>query len=145
MYEFESPYAEDLNYWKTSKLAPGAWLDKTEKLIEGFGGLVQVSARGRNEGQVAFLIEFSFPPHRFKLIWPVLESKNGDQHAAERQAATMTYHDVKSRSLRLAIHGPRLAFFEFLMLPSGYTVGQLEIPELVAHLPEALQSKQLRP
>ena len=91
---------------------------------------------------VAFLTGIR-TPHRFKLIWPVLESKYGDQLPAERQAATMMYHDVKSRGLRLAIHGPRLAFFEFLMLPSGYTVGQLEVPELVAHLPEALQPKLL--
>ena len=92
--------------------------------------------------KVAFLTGIC-TPHRFKLIWPVLESKYGDQLPAERQAATMMYHDIKSRGLRLAIHGPRLAFFEFLMLPSGYTVGQLEVPELVAHLPEALQPKLL--
>lgn len=132
------PYAEDLNYWKTSKHSPGHWLDKAADFLTECGAEVRTTAKGMNDGQAAYLLEFSVKGDSFRIVWPVLESMRGDVKAAERQAATMLYHDVKSRAIRLAIGGARMAYFEFLMLPDGRTFGQLaseHITDAVALLP----------
>lgn len=132
------PDAEDLNYWKTSKSQPGTWLDRTESIIEELGGTVQMRAKGQQHGREAYLLEFRFGEHRFRAVWPVLPTRTDSEKAARRQAATMMYHDCKARALRCKIHGPRIAFFEFLMLPDGRTAGQLTAPELLEHTPQAL-------
>jgi len=119
------PYAEDLNYWKTSKQSPGHFLEKASEFLIANGAEVRTTAKGTNNGQAAYLIEFAVDGDRFRIVWPVLESSAGNVKAAERQAATMLYYDVKSRAIRLAIGGARTAYFEFLMLPDGRTMGEL--------------------
>ena len=124
----DQSFAEKLNYWKTSNTSPDTWLDKAEELIEKYGGEVVSRAIGRQNGQEAILMEFRFGDLPFRVIWPALESayifnsRNPEKkfrNAARRQAATMLYHDIKSRGIRHAISGPRAAFFEFLVLPDG--------------------------
>lgn len=132
------PNAEDLNYWKTSKSQPGTWLDRTESVIEDLGGEVQMRARGKKDGREAYLLQFTFGPDQFRIVWPVLPTRTNSQKAAERQAATMMYHDCKARALRCKIHGPKIAFFEYLMLGDGRTAGQLSAPELAEHTPKPL-------
>ena len=123
------PYAEDFNYWKTSKSPAASWMEKTEKLIIDGGGIVTIQAKGMQDGNTAFLMEFSFGDDRFRAVWPVLPSDNNQ--AAERQAATALYHDVKVRVLRIKIFGARSAFFNFLMIPDGRTMDQLSSSEIV--------------
>lgn len=132
------PMAETLNYWKTGKSSAKSWLDKTEALIEQFGGEVSVVAKGKEGGQIAYLIDFTFPPDRFRLIWPVLPTRGGDIAAAERQAATMLHHDVKARAMRVAVMGVRAAFIDALLLDSGQTVSQTASVQLQSALPQAL-------
>ena len=124
------PYAEEMNYWKSSKQPPGYWLDKAADFLTDNGAEVRTTAKGSGNGCVAYLIEFSVDGDAFRIVWPVLESKSGDVKAAERQAATMLFHDVKNRAIRLAIGGARTAFFEFLMLPNGRSVGELSSNEI---------------
>lgn len=135
------PYAEDMPYWKSSQSSPDKWMDKAEAVIEKLGGTVSMRAQGKQDGRKAYLIDFEFLPDRFRAIWPVLpvkaESKT-NVNAADRQAATMMYHDVKARSLRANIFGPRTAFFEFLILPDGRTAGQLTNQQLISYTPAAL-------
>ena len=50
----------------------------------------------------------------------------------------MLYHEVKSRSLRLGLFGPRAAYFDFFLLADGRTVGELSTPELTAYAPRLL-------
>lgn len=138
------PFAEEINYYKTSEASPGSWLEKTEILIEKLGGHVSMVGKGRDEdGRTAFAMEFSFPPDRFRAIYPVLPSKwedptSVDLRAAERQAATLLFHDVKARCLRSKIFGPRSAFFEFLLLSDGRSVAHLANEELIEYTPKQL-------
>lgn len=127
--------AEQLPYWKTSKSDAGAWLRKAEAEVERYGGTVTLQAKGRDGDRAAFLLDFQFDagdgsPVRFRAIWPITQPKGDDQAAAERQAATMLFHDVKSRALRVELFGFRQAFFDFLLLPDGRTAGQLAAPDL---------------
>lgn len=135
------PYAEDMPYWKSGQSQPDTWLDKAEAIIEKLGGEVSMRAQGKQDGRKAYLLDFEFQPNRFRAIWPVLPTKNdkgASIKAAERQAATMLYHDVKARSLRANIFGPRTAFFEFLVLGDGRTAGQLTNQQLISLTPKAL-------
>ncbi len=137
------PYAEKVNYWKTSKSTPDVWLDRAQEIIEKLGGVVTVRALGMTLGRKAFLIEFAFTEDRFRALWPVLPTEheyNDNDKAAKRQAATLLYHDVKSRSLRCAIFGARNAFFDFLLLEDGRTPVQLSSPELIDRMPKFLEA-----
>lgn len=118
------PYGEDMNYWKTSKMIPGVLLEKAGEFLEKHGATVRATAKASECKQTVYLIDFEFKPDRFRCIWPVLPTKTGDKTAAERQAATMLFHDIKSRGIRLALHGPRTAFVDYLMLPNGRTAAQ---------------------
>lgn len=134
------PCAEDINYWKTSKTTPDSWMDKTEAIIEKLGGEVLVRARGKSQGRKAFLLEFTFGEDKFRAVWPVLPSDTGNDYAAERQAATLLFYDVKSRSLKFHIFGPRTAFFDFYMIDNGRTIGQLSNPDIMNYMPKMLPS-----
>ena len=55
------------------------------------------------------------------------------------QAATFLYHDVKARCMVVKIKGPRVAFFEYLLLPNGQPAGTLAAtPQMLASLPKML-------
>ena len=134
------PNAEDINYFKTSKISPDSWVDNAATLIENLGGKVYTHAFGVNErGASAYMVLFVIGGDEFKLVWPVLPCKAGNEVAAKRQAATLLYHDVKARCLTALIKGPREAFFNYLLLPDGRTAAEASIPELMDAIPSILR------
>jgi len=139
------PYAEDLNYWKSGTSAPDKWIEDAMRLIENLGGTVLSQAFGaERSGRAAYMINFVIGGEEFRLVWPVLPTKNGklaDSLPAKRQAATMLYHDVKTKCLKAAIFGARTAFFEYLVLPDGRMASQVSNPELSHISPTFLLGK----
>jgi hypothetical protein len=133
-------YAEDVgHYWRTGTSSPDTWIDKARREIAAANGEVLGEAFGRDEmGRAAFLLEFSFDGERFRIVWPVLESRTGNEKAARIQAATFLYHDVKARCMAAKVLGKRAAFFNYLLLPDGRTAAQLAAPELVNLYPKML-------
>ena len=131
-------YAEDVNYWKTSKSSPDTWIDRTKRQIERLGGQVLLEGFGSEPitGRAAFMLTFVVNNDRFKIVWPVLPSKGGNEKATRVQAATMLYHDIKAKCISAAVLGTRAAFFSFLMLPDGRTTAEMSTPELVQAIPE---------
>jgi len=130
-------YAEDLNYWQSSKADPDSWIDRTVKLVAGFSGKVLATGFGSEPGtgRAAYMLEFEIAADRFKVIWPVLKSRGGNDRAARIQATTMLYHDIKESLIKLSVFGARAAFAAYLLLPDGRTVGQATNAELVQALP----------
>ena len=124
---------ENLPYWKTSKSSPDTWIERTVKLILDFNGELINQAQGMDyrSGSAAFLIIFKLQGDTFKIVFPVLEpKKQSDMRAAKVQAATILYHDVKSRLISAEILGARNVFFGNLLLKNGVTAAELENPEL---------------
>ena len=140
----ELPYAETLNYWKTGKSSPDAWIEKARRQIEKLGGVVTGEAFGRDgNGRAAYMLSFEIGGDAFRVVWPVLPVKNPrDERAARVQAATMLYHDVKARCLAAAVLGARTAFFAYLMLPDGRQAAEVGIPELARLSPLRLAAPQ---
>ena len=136
------PYADDLNYWKTSKASSEHWIQRTIKQIEKLEGSIIGHAFAQMGENAAFTIEFKIQGNSFKLIWPVLPTRNGSETAAKIQAATMLYHDTKAKCLKSLIFGPRTAFFEYLLLPDGRQMSQASDSEFNDILPEIF--KQLK-
>lgn len=133
----EGPYAEEVNYWRTSRSAPDTWMTRAKREIAKAGGQVLGDATGTDAttGRTAFMLAFAFGADRFKVVWPTLVSKAGDERAARIQAATMLYRDVKARCVSAKVMGVRAAFFSYFMLPGGRTTSQVAVPELVEVLP----------
>ena len=132
-------YAEDVNYWKTGTTAPDTWIDNAKKEIRAAGGKTLGEAFGSDDqGRAAYMLEFSFGGERFRAVWPVLRSRAGNVKAARIQAATMLYHDIKAKCVSAKVHGPRAAFFQYLMLPDGRTAAQVAAPELTTTYPKML-------
>lgn len=133
-------YAEDVgNYWKTSTVAPDTWIEKTKAEIKAAGGRVIRDAFGDEEGRAAYMIEFTFGADAFRAVWPVLPTrKPTDVRAARIQAATMLYHDTKSKCVSAKVHGLRAAFFQYAVLPDGRTAAQVAAPELTLAYPKLL-------
>lgn len=132
------PHAEDINYWKSGQSSPDTWMEKTTKLIENFGGIVLGDGYISQQERKAFLLEFQIKEDTFKILWPVLPSKGGNQKAARIQAATMIHHDVKARLISAAVLGARTAMLNYLVLPDGRTAGQATTKELASSLPPML-------
>lgn len=133
----ELPIAKELPYWKTGRSSPEEWVRKACSEIERAGGSIDLCLPSAYQaGRMAHVIGFSVNGDTFKLIWPVLAHDPDDALAALRQAATMLYHDVKSRCVASRVFGARWAFQAELCLPNGKTVGQLSTPELVEALPK---------
>lgn len=133
----ELPQAKSLPYWKTSRSSPEDWVRKACAEIERAGGEIELCLPSAYQaGRMAHVIGFRVNGNAFKLIWPVLAHDSEDSVAALRQAATMLYHDVKSRCLLARVFGARWAFHAELILPSGRTAGQLTTPELLEQLPQ---------
>jgi hypothetical protein len=132
-------YAEEVNFWQTSQSSPDKWLERTKRQIEELGGKVLAEGFGSNdEGKAAYMIGFEIEGDKFKIIWPVLPSKNKETIAARRQAATMLYHYIKSVCLYAVIVGARTAFFSHYLLPDGRTAGQIADNELLEAVPKML-------
>lgn len=139
------PYAEEVNYWQTSKSSSDSWMEKTKQLILGLGGKILMEGFGSEpvSGRSAFMLAFEIKGDHFKIIWPVLPSKRKDDKAARIQAATMMYHDTKAKCLSAVVLGTRAAFFSYLMLPDGRTAVYASIPELASGIPAMFKSPQL--
>ena len=131
------PHAEDVNYWKTGRSAPDAWLDRAKKEIEKAGGhhLGEGFGSDAATGRSAYMIAFELEGDQFKIVWPVLPSRGENERAARVQAATMLYHDVKARCVSAKVRGARAAFFSYLLLPDGRTAAGASVPELVDVVP----------
>lgn len=138
------PFGEDLPYWKTGRSSFDSWLEKAERFLVDSGGQLLRQATGRERGAEAMMMEFELDDDLFRVVWPVLPSKKDDRGAARRQAATMLFHDIKSRGVRHRIFGARVAFFEFLVLPSGATAQEVGAETVVEALPKLLRSGDLR-
>jgi len=103
------PYAEDCNYWNTSRSAPDTRMEKIIRLIVQFGGTVLTSGFGNEHSpnRAAYMIRFSMEGEMFRIVWPVLTSEKGNTFAARRQATTMLYHDVKAKCVSAQVLGAR--------------------------------------
>jgi len=120
------PMAESMPYWKTSKSGVESWLDKTEKMILDCDGVVHTRINGKFGEIEAIMIGFKIGEDDFKLIWPALQTKTDkDRPSAARQAATMVYHDTKARINKIKIFGPKIAFFDYLVLENGKSVSEM--------------------
>jgi hypothetical protein len=131
-------YAEDVNYWKTSKSNADTWMERAKKEIRAIDGSILSEAYGSDGGRAAFMLAFELHDDQYKILWPVLQSRKGDLSAAKVQAATMLYYDVKNRCVSMKVLGARAAFFGFLLLPDGRTVAQVGTQELAAMVPNML-------
>lgn len=133
------PYAEEVNYWKTSKSDPDSWIEKTKRQIEALGAVTKAQGFGHADGKMAYMLGFEIGGDKFKVIWPVLPQKYLDgERAAKVQAATMLYHYVKSVCLFAVVVGPKTAFFSHYMLPDGRMASEVASNELTAMTPQLL-------
>jgi hypothetical protein len=136
------PYGESVNYWKTSRTSPDTWLERARKEITNIGGQVLTEAFGSEPttGRAAFMLTFVIKEDHYKVVWPVLPTKNkGEEKAARIQAATFLYHDIKAKCLSAAILGARTSFFSYLMLLNGKTAADIADDEIMHALPELLR------
>lgn len=140
------PYGEDVNYWQTGQSSPDKWTEKTKKQIQTLGGQVLMEGFGSEPttGRSAYMMAFEIEGDQFKVIWPVLPSKKGNEIAARRQAATMLYHDIKAKCLSAVVLGARAAFFSYLLLPDGRTTSEASLPELMKDIPDLFLANQLK-
>ncbi len=134
--EMTSEPGNKLPYWKTGRSSPDEWLRKAIREIEKVGGEVNESGIIRQGCSEVVLLGFTLDDDRFRLFCPVLVHETDDNLAAVRQAATMLYHDVKSRCVSAMVKGARWAFHAELILPNGMTAGSLTDKELMQRLPE---------
>ena len=137
------PFAEKLNYWKTSSSSPDIWIERASKQIEKLGGIVYGHAFGKmpETGSSAYMLTFEIEGERYRIVWPVLPTKSKAKDvdkAAKRQAATFLYHDVKARCLSATVLGSRAAFFSYLLLPDGGTAAEHSIEQIDGFLPKLL-------
>lgn len=66
------PCAEDVNYWRTGRSSPDAWLDKVCRLIDEVGGIIHGRVMGYVNGRSAIQIAFEIEGEPYQLVWPVL-------------------------------------------------------------------------
>jgi hypothetical protein len=134
------PYAEDVNYWRTGQSSPDTWLDHAKAEIAGAGGTVTGEAYVAEaaSGRQAYMLAFMLDGERYKVQWPVLPTKSGNERTARIQAATMLYHDVKARCVSAKVLGARTAFLGYLMLPDDRTAAEVATPALASSLPPLL-------
>lgn len=133
------PYAEDLNYWKTGQSSPDTWVERARAEIRTAGGKPGADMIARDgQGKAAVYLDFELQGERYRVVWPVLLSKTGNERAAKIQAATMLYHDIKARCVAAKVLGARAAFLTFLLLPDGRTAAEAATPELQSRYPRLL-------
>lgn len=120
-------YAEDVPYFQTSKRSSDTWLAMCKKEIQSVGGKVMGEMFGYDHatGRSSFLLQFQIVEDQFKLVWPVLPSRKGNDGAAKIQAATALYHDVKARVVSAKFLGIKGAFFNYYVLPNGQTASEV--------------------
>ncbi len=137
---FNLPFGEEVSYWKTGQSDADTWIAKAKKKIEEVGGEVEAEGFGSDakSGHSAFMLSFFLEGERFKIVWPVLPSKQENVLAARRQAATMIYHDVKAKCISAQVLGVRMAFFCYLELPDGRLMGQIATASIFDEVPKNL-------
>ncbi len=132
-------YAEEINYWKTGQSSPGVWMERATKQIENLGGKVFAEAFGKDaNGKSAFMLEFQIDGDNFRVVFPVLPTKTGNERAARIQAATLLYHDIKAKALTASILGNHAAFFGYIQLPDGRSITEITHKELTHLIPDLL-------
>lgn len=125
-------FAEDLNYWQTSKSSPDVWVERSRRQLEELGAKIEAEGFGMDgKGRSAYMLGFSIQGDAFKIIWPVMKSNKENERAARVQAATMLYHYVKGVALRAVVCGTRDAFFSHILLPDGRVASQVVSDELL--------------
>lgn len=130
-------YAEDINYFQTSSTSPAVWLNRAADEVDAAGGevLMQASGNDPQNGRAAYALVFQFGEDRFKVVWSALPLKRSTikkERDAERQAATLLYHEVKSRCMVAKVKGFRQAFFAYWMLPDGRVAAEAAANEIMA-------------
>lgn len=140
MMTIYAEYAEDVNYWQTSRTGPDTWLEKAKTEIRRAGGTVVGSASVSDDmaGHGGFMLAFQIGEDRFKLTWPVLKPKGSNFKAARIQAATALYHEIKNACVRAKFLGVRSAFLAYLLLPDGRTASETSNTALAEILPKML-------
>lgn len=132
----ELPYAEDIgHYWMTSRSSPEEWLGKAKKLIEEIGGDIIAEGFGSAQGRSAYMLAFRINDDDYKVVFPVLPSRAGQELGARRQAATLLYHDIKAKCMTAAVLGNKAAFFSYLMMSDGRVASEYSTPELAEAFP----------
>jgi hypothetical protein len=131
-------YAEGLPYWQTSKSGVESWIEKIKKEITRYPSLkgkVVTEAVMTIDDVSSIVLEFELQGDLFRIQWPVMKSKSGNQRAEKVQAATMIFYDVKARVITALVLGARAAFLSFLLLPDGTVAGTRTSSQLQAQLP----------
>lgn len=137
------PYAEDINYWRTSKSSTDTWMEKIRKEIESIGGVVNANGQFEQNGQTVFLIQFAIGDDTFEVRFPTLPLKkesSSNRTAAKIQALTALYHDVKAKCVLAKFTGIRFAFHSYLRLGDGRTAGEITAGEIASDMPRFLPS-----
>ena len=135
-------YAEDVNYWQTSRSSPDTWLDRAKKEVTRIGGKLIGEGFMGEPGCAAFMLAFEIEGEQFRMLWPVLQTKKGNVRAARIQSATALYREVKAACVKVKFLGARAAFFAYLVLPDGRTAVHIATPDLVTALPPMLAEPQ---
>ncbi len=135
-------YAEEAPYWKTSRTAAEDWVEKAKRVIVGAGGRVLADMVLNVEGKTTYVIKFAMAidgqEREYRIDWPVLKSRAGDERAAKVQAATVLYHAVKSLLLLAIPYGPRASHLIWELMPDQKTtVLQAAAQEFQPLLPPA--------
>lgn len=124
-------YAEDLPYWKSGQSSPDTWVERTVKVLQSLGGTILMEAFGKDaSGRAAFVLACKIGDDNYRVVWPVLPSKAGNEKAARIQAATMMYHDIKAKAVSAAVLGVRSSFFSYLQLLDGRTPVEMSKVEI---------------
>jgi len=138
-------YADDVNYWQSGTASPDSWLEKAKKEIRTVGGQVIGSGSFFEDitGRAGFMLAFRLDNENFTIKWPVLKSRRGHHLAAQRQAATALYHEVKAACVKVKFLGARSAFLAYLMLPDGRTASEASGVQLLETLPAIIRGDNL--
>lgn len=137
-------YAEDVNYFRTSKSGADTWLERAKAEIKRVGGQVVGSGSFTEDisGRAGFMLAFRLDDDDFTVKWPVLQSKTNQHRAARVQAATALYHEIKNACVKLRFLGARSAFLPYLMLPDGRTAAEVTSSQLLEALPAIVGGNQ---
>lgn len=134
-------YAEEVNYWKTSKSSTDTWMDKIKSEIDSIGGVVEMSGHFEQHGQTVFMIRFVIGDNTYDVRFPTLPVKvdsAANRKAAKIQALTAVYHDVKSKCVLSKFVGIPFAFHSYLRLSDGRVAGELTSGEVAGDMPRLL-------
>lgn len=117
-------YAEQVNYWKTSRADADTWLDRAAAEIAKLKGRVEGRGYLYAAGRETYMLAFTLEGRAYRVSWPVLPSREGNARAARVQAATALYHDVKGRVLAARVQGALAAFGGYLLIAGGKTLAE---------------------